>query len=410
MQLKVLTEKKRFNVVDCGRRWGKTLMGEDLAIEAALAGLRVGWFAPEYKYMAEAWRDLLKALDPYISYKNVTERRMELVTGGVIEMWSLDSGDGGRSRKYSRAIIDEAAMVPGLMQIWNDAIRGALVDLKGDAWFLSTPRGRNDFWQLYLWGLDPMQEDWMCWQMPTSANPFIDPEEIEAARRELPEKSFSQEFLAEFLEDGAVFDGIQAIATAQEQKYKDYNLGHTYVMGTDFAKYNDYTVFTVFDATLKEMCYMERSNKTDYLVQIERLKELIKRFDIKQVMVESAGNAVLIEILSDMRLPIRVYALHNESKYELIDGLRKAIEGHKIKILNDPVLIGELRAFEMTRTKDGIHYRFAAPKGYHDDCVMSLALGWEAVKNYQPIKIINRNREKYGQYSDVRHRMYGRYS
>jgi hypothetical protein len=110
--LKVLAEKRRFNVLDCGRRWGKTVLGIDLAAEVALSGYPVGWFAPTYKLLSEAWRDLLKVLRPYVIRANATDHRVELVTGGVVEMWSLDSEDGGRSRKYARVIIDEAAMVP----------------------------------------------------------------------------------------------------------------------------------------------------------------------------------------------------------------------------------------------------------------------------------------------------------
>ena len=127
-QLRVLQEAKRYNVVNCGRRWGKTVLGKDVSAEAALAGWPVGWFAPGYRYLSEAWREMVKALDPYTARSNATEHRIELVTGGVVEMWSLDGGNAGRSRKYKRVVIDEAAMVPALMTVWNDAIRPTLTE------------------------------------------------------------------------------------------------------------------------------------------------------------------------------------------------------------------------------------------------------------------------------------------
>ena len=133
------------------------MLGIDVAAEVALSGHPVGWFAPEYRYLSDAWRDLVRLLEPYTTRSNAAEHRLELATGGTIEMWSLDSGNAGRSRKYARAVIDEAAMTPSLLDAWNNAIRPTLSDLRGDAWFMSTPRGRNDFWQLYQRGLDEME-------------------------------------------------------------------------------------------------------------------------------------------------------------------------------------------------------------------------------------------------------------
>lgn len=392
--MKVLSEKKRFNVLDCGRRWGKTILGQDLAAEVALAGHPVGWFAPEYKYLTEVWRELGNALESYITRSNTTERRIELVTGGTIEMWSLDGGNAGRSRKYARIVVDEAALVPNLVSVWGEALRATLADLRGDAWFLSTPRGRNGFWELYQHGLDPLETEWACWQLPTSENPFIDPDEIEAARRGLPERIFGQEYLAEFLEDSAVFRKIRESATAEEQRYKDYNTNHQYIIGTDFGKYEDFSVFTVIDVTTGELCYMDRSNKIDYVVQVERLKALVKRFDAYAVGIETNGNATLIELLRKEKVPIREFTTTNASKQEIIEALMLAFEQGKLRILDDPVLVGELQSFEATRLPGG-SLRYAAPAGYHDDCVMSLAIGWNLAKVSKPVTVQKRNSRKY---------------
>src|SRR3954469_6633373 len=99
-QQKILRAKKRFNVVDCGRRFGKTLIGTSLELEPALEGYPVGWFAPSYKYLIEVWREVIRLLRPVISEKNAQEKRVQLVTGGVIDFWSLEDPDAGRSRKY----------------------------------------------------------------------------------------------------------------------------------------------------------------------------------------------------------------------------------------------------------------------------------------------------------------------
>ena len=354
----------------------------DACIEAALAyGYPVAWFAPTYKYLADVWRDMKESLLPYTTRSDSTERRIELVGGGVVDMWTLDGGEAGRGRKYRRVVIDEAALVPDLANVWTAAIRPTLTDLAGDAFFLSTPRGRNDFWGLYQQGIDPLQDEWRCWQMPTRTNPFISLDEIEAARHDLPERVFQQEYLAEFLEDSAVFRGIREAATARPQRWGMDELDtqgprHEYIIGVDWGKYEDYSVFAVIDATTSELCRLDRSNHIEYQLQLERLKQLVSSFSARQVIAES--NSIgdpLAEQLRRAGVPLQEFTTTNRSKQELIEALMLALEQGKIKILNDPVLIAELQAFEATRLPGG-GLRYAAPEGYHDDCVMALALAW----------------------------------
>lgn len=370
------------------------MLGIGLAADMSLHGYPVGWFAPEYRYLSEAWRELIKLLAPYTVRSNATEHRIELVTGGVVEMWSLDSGNGGRSRKYARAIVDEAAMVGTLMSAWNDSIRPTLTDLKGDAWFMSTPRGRNDFWQLWQRGQDTLQDEWMCWQMPTSTNPYIDATEIEAARRELPERSFAQEYLAEFLEDSAVFRRIREAATAKPQGYAQDGYAsypkHSYVVGVDWGKYEDYSVFAVVDTTTKELCHLDRSNRIDYTMQIRRLEDICKRYGVSQVIAEGNAQATTIELMRKAKLPVREFTTTNTSKQNIIEGLMLGLEQGKLKILDDPVLMGELQSFEATRLPGG-GIRYAAPEGYHDDCVMALALAWDGAKDDYTPKVYKRH-------------------
>ena len=140
-QQKVIQQAKRFNVVCCGRRWGKTVLGMDRLIHPALQGKPVAWFAPNYRLLSDVWRELQVILQPVIARTNQQERRLELHGGGVIEMWSLDSPDSGRGRAYAVAVVDECALVQNLEQVWQQTIRPMLTDLRGEAWFLSTPKG-----------------------------------------------------------------------------------------------------------------------------------------------------------------------------------------------------------------------------------------------------------------------------
>ena len=79
----------------------------------------------------------------------------------------------------------------------------------------------------------------------------------------------------------------------------------------------------------------------------------------------------------------------NQSKANMIQSLLLAFEQSKIKILNDPILIGELQAFEETRLPGG-GLRYAAPVNDHDDCVMALALAWDAAKDSTPVRVEKR--------------------
>ena len=373
-QQRIKAEASRFNVVDCGRRFGKTTLGIDMTTPA-LHGYPIGWFSPTYKMMLEVWRDTSNIFQPVTKRANSQERRIELITDGIVEMWSLDNPDAARGRKYKRVIIDEAAMVPKLQEAWQASIRPTLTDYQGDAYFFSTPKGHNFFKTLYDYGNDPLRQDWRCWQLPTAANPFIKSEEIEAARQELPERIFRQEYLAEFIEDAGVFRGVMDCATATEQT-EPIN-GHEYIFGVDWGKLQDFTVITVIDANTSEIVCIERFNQIDYIIQMGKLKRLYEQFRPYSIIAErNAIGEPIIETLQREGLPVQPFVTTNQSKALAIEALQLAFERKDIKIIPDSVLIAELQAFEGTRLPSGM-MRYAAPEGYHDDCVISLALAWQ---------------------------------
>jgi hypothetical protein len=381
-QRQIIDTAPRFAVVCCGRRWGKSVLGLDRLAHTALTGGRAAYFAPTYKLLAEAWRDVGHILAPVTASRNVQEHRLELVTGGMVEMWSLDGPDPARGRKYHRVVLDEAAMVPALLDIWQLAIRPTLADYRGDAWFLSTPKGLNGFHTLYQQGRDPQQPEWCAWQMPTTSNPYIDPAEVQAAQQELPERAFAQEFRAQFLVDGAgVFRGVQAAAILQPQPPLR---GHQYAIGVDWGKYNDFTVLSVLDTTVGHQVHLERFNQIDYTLQMGRLQELAGQYRPQVIVAErnSMGDP-LIEQAQRLGLPIQPWTATNASKADAINALSLALERQSLLLLDDPVQTAELLAFDAERLPSGM-LRYAAPNGGHDDCVMSLAMAWQAAAHPTP--------------------------
>ncbi len=393
-QAAILKESRRFNVLDCGRRFGKTQFGLDQLIEVAAQGFPVGYFAPTYKELAESWRDLKEAAKAIIQKPSEQEKRLELVGGGAIDCWSLESPDSIRGRPYKLAVVDEAAQVANLKYAWENVIRPMLADYQGHAWFLSTPRGMNYFWQLYTRGQDPLQPSWASWSMPTSTNPYIEQSEIDSAQEELPATVFAQEYLASFIEDaGVVFRNILECATAIEQKVPIPH--HVYIVGCDWGKYEDFSVFTVIDCTTREVVKVERFNQIDYLFQIDRLRVLCETFQPRTVVEEQTGNIALTELLYRTKykaavldlelnatgeyewkpLPIQPFKTTNASKSEAVQAVALALERQDLRILLDPVLIAELQAFSMERLPSGL-MRYGAPAGFHDDCVLSLCFAW----------------------------------
>ncbi|HNJ41546.1 MAG TPA: hypothetical protein PKZ53_13720, partial [Acidobacteriota bacterium] len=101
----VANNSSRWNILCCGRRFGKTTLGIELLLDPALDGFPTAWFAPNYKLLKEAWRELKRVASPIIKDKSESEHRIELLTKGVIEFWSLDNADSvARGRKYKRAM------------------------------------------------------------------------------------------------------------------------------------------------------------------------------------------------------------------------------------------------------------------------------------------------------------------
>jgi hypothetical protein len=392
VQKQILAEMARYNVVACGRRIGKTELAKDRLLEPALKGFPVAYFCPTYKMLTPVWKALVNLCAPITASKSEQEHSITLTTGGVIDCWSLDSADSTRGRKYKRAIIDEAAMVPNLENAWTAVIRPTLTDYAGDADFYSTPKGFNYFHQLWSLGQDPLKPNWKSWKFPTRMNPTLPEGEVDEAREMLPASIFSQEYEAEFIDDAsAVFRGVIAAATAKEQEQREKH--HTYVIGVDLARQNDFSVFSVIDATTHELVVLDRFNHVEYMFQADRLLALCEKFCPKKVIVEENSNLAFGEYLYRIKycdssrnneivhLPLELFKTTNASKSEIIQSLSLAFEQKQIQILNEPVLVNELQAFAAERLPSGM-FRYGAPEGMHDDCVISLALAWREALYY----------------------------
>ena len=367
----------RFNVADCGRRFGKDILERNYICDGILAGEPTAWYEPEYKSLMENWNWFCGTMQPITQRKSEVEKRLDLKNGGYIEMWSLQDKDASRGRHYKRVVVNEAAKVPHLEYSWNAVIRITLADMRGGAMIGSTPKGLNYFKALFDRGNDPLEPEWSSFQYTTYDNPYIPLSEIEEIKRTTPELVFNQEILAQFISlEGAVFRRIQEAATMQPL---DEPLeGHNYCAGVDVASEVDYTVISVIDLESKEQVFIDRFNRVDYPVLEDRLLALYNKWHLSGMVVEanSIGRPV-IDHLVQRGIGVTPFTTTNTTKQNIIQGLQSAFEHDSIKILDNSVLIGELLSFESKRSISG-SFQYSAPEGLHDDCVMSLALAWYA--------------------------------
>jgi hypothetical protein len=271
-------------------------------------------------------------------------------------------------------VIDEAAIVPNLEQAWQEGVRPMLADHKGEAWFMSTPKGTASyFYTLFQKGQGMFRGEWRSWRMPTSCNPHIDPTEILAAKEDLTELAYAQEYLAQFVSwSGQVFRRIlDAVSTSPMT-------GKAACIGVDWGRVNDYTVFAVV-SDAGELMALDRSRGAEYSLQRARLQALYERFGKPLIIAEanSIGQPVIEQLQRD-GLKVRPFVTTNASKSEAVEALALAFERGEIRILDDPILVGELQSFEAKPLPSGL-MRYQAAANGHDDTVMALALGWQGV-------------------------------
>jgi phage terminase large subunit-like protein len=198
-------------------------------------------------------------------------------------------------------------------------------------------------------------------------------------KHSMPERVYQQEIQAIFVEDaGGIFRRVMDAATSQE--LLSAIDGHQYIAGVDIATLVDYTVAVVIDVAEKRMVYMDRFNRVSYETLEDRLQALYRRFKLDSMVIESnsVGQPV-IDALANRGMNIIPFTTTNITKQTAIQLLQAAFEHGNIRILNDPVLIGELQAFEGQRTPSG-SWKYSAPENFHDDCVLALCIAWQAME------------------------------
>jgi predicted phage terminase large subunit-like protein len=198
-QQDVWVDEARFQVVVAGRRTGKSrLAAWKLIIKALESGKgHVFYVAPTQGQARDImWQTLLELGAPVVVSSHINNLQIKLINGATISLKGADRPETMRGVSLKYVVLDEYAdMKP---EVFEQILRPALADQKGDALFIGTPMGRNHFYELYQYALlgdDPLYK---AWHFTSYDNPLIDPEEIKVAEKSMSSYSFRQEFLASF--------------------------------------------------------------------------------------------------------------------------------------------------------------------------------------------------------------------
>lgn len=337
------------------------------------------WAAPTFDLTKRGYRWFKRIVPPaaYVEYKS--DRMFKLRANGA-ELW-YKSGDSDSlvGEGVNGLVIDEAARFP--KDKYEMDLRATLSDTKGWGVFFSVPRGRNWFHGLYTRGQDREKKGWFSIQLPTASNPEIDPDELQEARETLPSAIFEQEYEAKFLEDGAgVFRKISACVKGKRVPPQK---GHTYSAGVDLGKHEDFTVIYVLDNFTGAVVEYDRFNEISWPLQKQRIIRLCKAYQAATLIDSTGIGDPIFDDLSNAGLNVDGYLFTNPSKTALVENLSITIEQEGISFPMIPELIHELEIFEYEILRSG-RVRYQAPPGYHDDCVMALALA--AWKRQHPVR------------------------
>jgi phage terminase large subunit-like protein len=235
-QLQVWKCPARFRVIAAGRRTGKSNYVIKRLLAKALEapeGSAVVYVAPTLGQARQiAWDALQEQGKGVVKSAHVNNLDIVLTTGRKIHVRSAENPDTLRGLKLYYAAIDEAAFTKD-DTIWTKILRPALADLEGEADFISSPDGRNWFYELYEYARKGEDPDWAAFHFTTLDNPTIPVKEIEAAKKTLSTLVYKQEFEASFSTSGQEIFKEDWIKEGPEPKHGSY------VLAIDLAGFED---------------------------------------------------------------------------------------------------------------------------------------------------------------------------
>lgn len=376
------TKKK---IIAKGRRFGLTRGYANRAIEYLLDGIGPGLWVDTVngnidRYVERYFYPVLNKLPS--KYWKWRQQKKELdICGYKLDMRSADRPELIEGFGYRFIFLNEAGIILRNEYLYYNTILPMTLDFNPDFYVGGTPKGRGLFHELATKAQDPESKDQEFFNFSSFDNPYLGQKELNSLVNEIPQSIQRQEIYAEFLEDSStVFRNLEICATAIPAEPVQRA---SYIIGLDLARLQDFTVITVMDSEGNQV-YQDRFNQIDWSVQKERVKFVSDKYNKAEVWVDASGvGDPIYEDLRNADINVQGYKFTNESKKKLIQSLMISLEQEKIKIFRKdiaPTQYNEMVIFEYEMTSSGL-IRYNAPEGYHDDCVISLALANWGVQN-----------------------------
>ena len=369
-QSEFLFTPARYSVVEASTKSGKTvgclvwLFEQAINPEVDQKGRNYWWVAPVYPVARIAYRRMKRFLPTSIYTPNESELCLNLGNGAAIYFKSGDKGDSLYGEDVYAAVIDEASRCKE--EAWH-AVRTTLTATRGPIRIIGNVKGRQN-WAYRLARMAEQGTPDMAYFRLTAYDAVkagvLDAEEIEDARRALPESVFRELYLAEPSDDGGNPFGVSAIRSC----VAPLSPADPVAWGIDLAKSQDYTVAIALDQE-KRVCRFERW-QGPWDATIQRLKAIVGD---ATALVDSTGvgDPVLEALQRDGGGRFEGFKFTAQSKQQLMEGLAVAIQQQQIRFPDGPIA-SELESFGYEYTRTGV--RYAAAEGLYDDCVCALAL------------------------------------
>jgi hypothetical protein len=372
----ILSSQSKFHVASIGRQFGKSLAAENIVLYWAInhRPVKILWVAPVYSQTSKVHKELVNAIvnTGIIESNNYSDNELKLKTGSTIYFRSAERYDNIRSWTYDYAVLDEAAFIRE--EAWNEAIRPTLAVRGKKVIFISTPKGKNWFHNLYQLGQSEDYENYKSYTGSSYDTPYISKEELEDAKKTLPADVFRQEYMAEFIDGGGeVFKEIHRRYYVGTDWWKPE--GKVYC-GVDLGKQEDYTVATFVDEK-GNVVYVYRDNQKEWNTMVKAIVELIRKFNATTMIEVNSIGDVIFEQIKNQWQDTHPFVTNNKSKNEIIEGLILDFNNYDVMIPSKDIfepLTRELEVFTYDYSPKTRTLKYGHPNGFHDDTVMSLAI------------------------------------
>lgn len=277
-QCEVHASTARFRLLVGGRRVGKSKLAMQEMIKHCLTkeNQLCWWVAPTYKEAREiGWEEFMAYADvlkPAIEHLHHSMLRVRFINGSTIYFKGSDKFDSLRGRGLDFVVMDEAAFCHE--DAWKKAVRPALSDKRGRALFTSTPNGRNWYYDQFYYATHAASGPlgtWKAWHWPTWMNPLITEEDLIAAKQELSNTDFRQEYGAEFItKAGMVYDDFNDSNIIENDSFKPDRQFHDFYLGLDFGY-----------ASATAICFMAVERATNKVCMFDEI--YVSRHDVEQI-------------------------------------------------------------------------------------------------------------------------------